>query len=81
MNQVNFVEDRPYHFKFFKDCLPQNLLGLFLNTLSQINSCQTLKKLTRTDLHFQNVHLVILAFEYKQLHYRDYRILITLLLG
>ena len=23
---------RPYHFKFFKDCLPQILLGPFLNT-------------------------------------------------
>ena len=27
---------RPYHFKFFKDCLPQILLGPFLNTLTQI---------------------------------------------
>ena len=27
---------RPYHFKFFKGCLPQILLGLFLNTLSRI---------------------------------------------
>ena len=27
---------RPYHFKFFKDCLPQILLGSFLNTLSHI---------------------------------------------
>ena len=27
---------RPYSFKFFKGCLPQILLGLFLNTLSQI---------------------------------------------
>ena len=27
---------RPYHFKFFKGCLPQILLGPFLNTLSQI---------------------------------------------
>ena len=25
---------RPYHFKFFKGCLPQILLGPFLNTLS-----------------------------------------------
>ena len=28
--------NRPYHFKFFKDCLPQILLGPFLNTLFQI---------------------------------------------
>ena len=27
---------RPYPFKFFKDCLPQNLLSSLLNTLSQI---------------------------------------------
>ena len=27
---------RPYHFKFFKGCLPQILLGPFLNTLSHI---------------------------------------------
>ena len=26
---------RPYHFKFFKGCLPQILLGPFLNTLTQ----------------------------------------------
>ena len=47
MDQVKFVEDnlykiwsdmiclgRPYHFKFFKGCLPQILLGPFLNTFS-----------------------------------------------
>ena len=28
--------NRPYHFKFFKDCLPQMLLGPFLNALFQI---------------------------------------------
>ena len=27
---------RPYHFKFFKGCLPQISLGPFLNNLSQI---------------------------------------------
>ena len=27
---------RPYHFKFFKGCLPQTLLGPFLNTFSQL---------------------------------------------
>ena len=27
---------RPYHFKFFKGCLPQILLGPFLNTLSHL---------------------------------------------
>ena len=39
-DQVKFVEDiylsRPYSFKFFKVCLPQILLGLFLNTSSHI---------------------------------------------
>ena len=27
---------RPYHFKFFKGCLPQSLFGSFLNTLSHL---------------------------------------------
>ena len=27
---------RPYHFKFFKDCLPQILFGPFLNILTRI---------------------------------------------
>ena len=27
---------RPYHFKIFKGCLPQILLGPFLNTLTNI---------------------------------------------
>ena len=33
----------PYHFKFFESCLPQILLGPFLNTLTQLwlgRSCQ-----------------------------------------
>ena len=47
MNRIKFVEDslkkykvirsaygRPYHFIFFKGCLPQILLGSFLNTLT-----------------------------------------------
>ena len=49
MEQVKFVKDtllkicnnmvcvgRPYHFKFFKGCLPQILLGPFLNALTQL---------------------------------------------
>ena len=28
---------RPYHFKLFKGCLPQILLGPFLNTLTHLN--------------------------------------------
>ena len=31
-----FKQRRPYHFKFFKGCLPQILLGPFLNTLTHI---------------------------------------------
>ena len=27
-------QNRPYHFKFFKDCIPHILLGPYLNTLS-----------------------------------------------
>ena len=33
MDQVKFVEDRPYHVKFFKGCLSQILLGPFLDIL------------------------------------------------
>ena len=29
---------RPYHFKFFKGCLPQILFGLFLNTLTHFRN-------------------------------------------
>ena len=39
MDQVKFVEDslsRPCPFRFFKGCLPQILLGPFLNTLSHM---------------------------------------------
>ena len=45
MDQVKFVEgsfynmlclSRPYHFKFFKGCLPQISIGPFLNTLSHM---------------------------------------------
>ena len=41
MNQVKFVEKslvigRPYHLRFIKGCLPQILLGPFLNNLTQI---------------------------------------------
>ena len=32
MDQVKSI-GRPYHFKLFKGCLPQILLGPFLNTL------------------------------------------------
>ena len=42
MDQVKFVEEslskfcRPYPFKLIKGCLPQTLLGLFLNTLCHV---------------------------------------------
>ena len=39
MEQLKFVEDwlsRPYHFKFFKGCLPQILLGPFLNSWTHL---------------------------------------------
>ena len=35
----------PYHFKFFKGCLPQIFLGSFLNTLSYF--CTLIKGLTK----------------------------------
>ena len=36
MDQVKFVERRPYNFKFFEGCIPQISLGLFLNILFQM---------------------------------------------
>ena len=36
---------KPYHFKFIKGCLPQILLGPFLNTLSHIIFQSTKQKL------------------------------------
>ena len=36
IDQEKFVEDRPYHLKFFNGCLQQILPGPFLNTLPQI---------------------------------------------
>ena len=42
VEQVKFVEGRPCHFKFFKGCFPQIILGPFLNTLTHIfNILQT----------------------------------------
>ena len=35
---------RPYPFKFFKNCLPQILLGPFLNNLSQLKLILTRKR-------------------------------------
>ena len=35
-NFWNTPFNRPYHFNFFKGCIPQILLGPFWNTLSQI---------------------------------------------
>ena len=35
-NLKNFSLGRPHHFKFFKGCFPQILLGLFLNTLTHL---------------------------------------------
>ena len=63
MDQVKFVEDslqkigsdmvclsRPYHFKFFKGCYPRILIGLFLNTLTQME-VETII-VTRVHLHY-----------------------------
>ena len=54
MDQIKFVEDnlclnRPYPFKFCKGCLPQILLGSFLNTLSHINH-----PLSSTNINMEN---------------------------
>ena len=39
VNQVKFGEDtfKKFEFKFFKSCLPQVLLGPFLNTLTHLS--------------------------------------------
>ena len=60
MNQVKFVEGtfkgfeglwsalgRPYHFTFFKGCLPQISLGPFLNTLSHFSHFQKSLKIKK----------------------------------
>ena len=54
MDQIKFVEDnlclnRPYPFKFCKGCLPQILLGSFLNTLSHVNH-----PLSSTNINMEN---------------------------
>ena len=36
---------RPYHFEFFKDCLPQILLSPFLNTFTLLTYAPALKLL------------------------------------
>ena len=36
INQTRSCLSKPYHFKFLIGCLPQILLGLFLNTLTQL---------------------------------------------
>ena len=64
MDQVKIVEDnlwkiwsdmiclsRPYPLKFFKDCLPQFLLGPFLNNLIQIWTLKPKEKTKYTVSH------------------------------
>ena len=40
---------RAYQFKFFKGCLPQILLGPFLNTLSHLSIRENLSQVGQTD--------------------------------
>ena len=71
MDQVKFVEKNlqeiwsdlvclstPYHFKFFKGCLPQVLLGPFLNILNHMLFILTLSLLN----HFSPMILETLVF-------------------
>ena len=51
---------RPYHFKLFKDCLPQILLRPFLNTLSHI-SCSTMYGYLLTE-HFNKAKRTVEPF-------------------
>ena len=46
---------RPYHFKFFKGCLPQILLGPFLNTLSHMTLLKTDSKTDITTDLFREI--------------------------
>ena len=60
---------RPYHFNFFKGCLPRILLGLFLNTLSHLYlqlkptshslSRKIMKDVKRTIIKGVNAHFVV----------------------
>ena len=70
MDQVKFVEDSIWkvwsddHFKFFKGCLPQILLGPFLNTLTHLAKAITwvafyYSALAETSLMLYGVNLVI----------------------
>ena len=44
---------RPYPFKYFKRCLPQIVLGLFLNTLSQMKHSSHTKHILQHILKLQ----------------------------
>ena len=48
---------KPYHFTFFKDCLPQILLSPFLNTL-----CHVFPK--TENICFSSKHLILLTYFY-----------------
>ena len=50
---------RPYHFKFFKGCLPQVVLGPFLNTLPHITETLVRKKVKKPQVLF-NLYLFVL---------------------
>ena len=49
--------NRPWQFKLFKGCLPQILIGPFLNTLSRIyiQSQKKIQTASSQDSHFQQV--------------------------
>ena len=51
--ELYYCLSRPYPFKFFKRCLPQILLGLFLNTLSHMYA--SFLSYTRINLFLSNV--------------------------
>ena len=46
---------RPYPFKFFKGCVPQILLGSFLNTLSHLKSAEVLPIFKKDQKRFENL--------------------------
>ena len=60
---------KAYHFKCFKDCLPQILLGPFMNTLSQMSS---LNSPSRSKRAVKASLLIRIIFSYFYFYYSHF---------
>ena len=74
-----FCWSRPYHFKFFKGCLPQISLGTFLNTLSQIKEQRKISvpiaSITEIQIHMkENVKEISIHIDRKKIEYVIYSV-------